>query len=557
MARCRKWTEICLWILGILIVLTAGTVLWGWYLYGTADLGEPAYTAAAGDAVQENDSLRRWKTDALRLNSDGLYEMRVSGSAFERGESMGKLGKELLYSQEKAFTDKIFELVPDRRYVRFLHGFITVFNRRLGASVPLEYRQELKAMSESCTHEFDEFGSPYERQMQYHAAHDIGHVMQDYMLVACTSFAAWGKESADSALILARNFDFYMGDEFSRNKLVLFEKPDSGYAYVSVTWPGMTGVLSGMNTKGLTVTINAAKFETPRMSATPISMLAKRILQYASNLEEAWKIAGEYRTFVSESIMVGSAEDGRAAIIEKTPSDMALFDPGKSGSAVSHIICTNHYQSDKFRDVPVNVENVRESDSGYRFRRVEECLDSAGPLDPCGAAAILRDMRGVGGEDVGYCNELSINQMIAMHSVIFRPSERKIWVSTSPWQLGRFVCYSLDDVLDSDFSGRVDSENEAVPEDACLHDESFVNVLGFRKMLAEIRKAARTGRPVPQDSLDMFISCNPSFYGTYEAVSDYLESAGRTSEVDAYRKKALSCAMKLSERKRLEHLANH
>ena len=44
-------------------------------------------------------------------------------------------------------------------------------------------------MSASCTHEFDEFGSPYERQMQYHSAHDIGHVMQDYMLVGCTSFA--------------------------------------------------------------------------------------------------------------------------------------------------------------------------------------------------------------------------------------------------------------------------------------------------------------------------------------------------------------------------------
>ena len=39
----------------------------------------------------------------------------------------------------------------------------------------------------------------------------------------------------------------------AKNKLVLFEKPDSGYAYVSVTWPGMLGVVSGMNTQGLAV----------------------------------------------------------------------------------------------------------------------------------------------------------------------------------------------------------------------------------------------------------------------------------------------------------------
>ena len=224
-------------------------------------------------AVKLSDSLRVYGGNTLRLNADGLWVMSVAGSAFERGEAIGKLAEDLLYMQEKAFADKLFEMVPSRRYRDFLHYFITIFNRRLGRSVPLEYRQEIKAMSASCTHELDDFGNPYERQMQYHSAHDIGHVMQDYMLVGCTSFAAWGRESADSSLIIARNFDFYMGEEFARNKLVLFEKPDSGHAFVSVTWPGMLGVLSGMNTAGLTVTINAAKLETPSMSATPISLL--------------------------------------------------------------------------------------------------------------------------------------------------------------------------------------------------------------------------------------------------------------------------------------------
>ena len=651
------------WAFGIPLALIAIAALACVWLHATADLGEPEFVPSQVPVVQVNDSLRRWGSSSLRIDPDGLYEMRVCGGPFERGEAIGKLGEDLLYQQEKAFADKLFEMVPSSRYRAFLHYFITIFNRRMGASVPLEYRQEIKAMSASCTHEFDEFGSPYERQMQYHSAHDIGHVMQDYMLVGCTSFAVWGRESADSSLLMARNFDFYMGEEFAKNKLVLFEKPDSGYAYVSVTWPGMLGVVSGMNTQGLAVTINASKLEVPSSSATPISILVKSILQYASNIEEAETIASSFKTFVCESILVGSANDGRAVIIEKTPSAMGIYSPdggyassrmttASSGgaSAVTRIICTNHYQSDRFRDDPVNVENIRVSDSGYRYRRVQQLLDSLGSIDYLKAAAVLRDIRGVDGEDVGYCNDLSINQMLAMHSVIFKPAEKKIWVSTSPWQFGKFVCFDLDEVFGEEglstrsvrgdglsdsaahFTGvpgqathsgsrnlssgeesahfasvdvdqrtceagsashsdsrnlsscddcahfaRVDvdqrtceagsashlgctlvgdsgfSDDEmSIPADKFLETEAFRNVLKFKAMQQTLATASKSRREVPADSLALFVSWNPSYYGTYVSVASYLESLGKNAEADEYYRRALTCPMKLSERQHLE-----
>ena len=669
------------WAFGIPLALIAIAVLACVWLHATADLGEPEFVPSQVPVVQVNDSLRRWGSSSLRIDPDGLYEMRVCGGPFERGEAIGKLGEDLLYQQEKAFADKLFEMVPSSRYRAFLHYFITIFNRRMGASVPLEYRQEIKAMSASCTHEFDEFGSPYERQMQYHSAHDIGHVMQDYMLVGCTSFAVWGRESADSSLLMARNFDFYMGEEFAKNKLVLFEKPDSGYAYVSVTWPGMLGVVSGMNTQGLAVTINASKLEVPSSSATPISILVKSILQYASNIEEAETIASSFKTFVCESILVGSANDGRAVIIEKTPSAMGIYSPegdyassrmtaassanmvsqlggavesvrqgvaspsaadgsphgcgagtgrladsssgnsaASSGgaSAVTRIICTNHYQSDCFRDDPVNVENIRVSDSGYRYKRVQQLLDSLGSIDYLKAAAVLRDIRGVDGEDVGYCNDLSINQMLAMHSVIFKPAEKKIWVSTSPWQFGKFVCFDLDEVFGEEglstrgvsgdglsdsaahFTGvpgqathsgsrNLSSAEESVhvasvdvdqrtcgsgsarrlrctlagdsgfsddemsiPADKFLETEAFRNVLKFKAMQQTLATASKSRREVPADSLALFVSWNPSYYGTYVSVASYLESLGKNAEADEYYRRALTCPMKLSERQHLE-----
>lgn len=538
------------WVAGVIVSLLAVIGAVCFFLHATVDMKEPAFEPSDEPVAAVGTSLR-WKESAFRRNPAGLWEMKVQGSAFERGEAMGKLALDLLYYQEKAFADELFTMVPNKVYRKFLYWFISIFNRDLGENVPLEYRQEIKAMSAACTHEFDDFGTPYERQMQYHSAHDIGHVMQDYMLVACTSFAAWGAQSADSSLIIARNFDFYMGEDFARNKLVLFEKPDSGYAFVSVTWPGMTGVLSGMNTEGLTVTINAAKLETPGMSATPISILAKRILQYASTIDEAYRIAGEYRTFVSESLLIGSANDGRAAIIEKAPSEMDIFDPARSDSSVMHVTCTNHYQSDLFRDNPVNQDNIKMSDSMCRFRRVEELLDSVGRVDTGNAALILRDMRGEGGADIGYCNDLAINQLLAMHSVIFRPAERKIWVSTWPWQCGKFVCYDLNKALEADFSEEITIPEEEIPASSFVHSPDFDKVKAFKKLQKNLSEAVKGHRQVSPDSLQRFENLNPGYYLTYDMLGDYYMSAGENQKAEEWWRKSLTYSMKEMERRRI------
>ena len=135
----------------------------------------------------------------------------------------------------------------------------------------------------------------------------------------------------------------------------------------------------------------------------------------------------------------------------------------------------------------------------HRFRRVEELLDSAGRVSVASAACILRDMRGEGGKSVGYCNELAINQLLAMHSVIFRPEERKIWVSTSPWQCGKFVCYDLEKVFSSDFSSGIESVSDEIPEDSFVHSQEFRNVLEFKRMTYVIQKAAHLGLPFHDD----------------------------------------------------------
>lgn len=535
--RVLKWTAI------VLAVPVAGIAIAASVLYWSADLKMPRCTFEGmpdPSSAVLGDSLRTYGDNWLRHSSSGLWEMKVCGSAAERGYAIGMMAPDLLYYQEKAFVDQIRHIIPSDSYLRFLRFFIIIFNRHLGSNVPEEYREEIYGMSQSSTHEFDMIGSPYMRQMQYHSAHDLGHALQDYMMVGCSSFSCWGDMSADGGLLTGRNFDFYMGKDFAANKLVTFWFPEHGYRFASVGWPGMIGVLSGMNETGLTVTINAAKSDVPTSSATPISILAREILQYASDIDEAYSIAAGRHTFVSESILVSSSRDGRSAVIEKSPEKMSLYLPPEDSCMV---ICTNHFQSQMFMQDERNIENIRTTDSRYRHMRIREMLDSLRPAGPEEAAEVLRERHGLGGIELGLTNELAVNQLIAHHSVIFKPDSLLMWVSTSPWQCGEYVCYDLGRIFNGDPAPGPGQEillpDRTIPHDPFLDSPLYDDAVDYRRLAAYVRKAVDRKSSVPADSISRLIGSNPSFYDSYNIAGDYFMSRGEEAMAMAMWKEAL------------------
>ena len=550
-------------LLSFLVILIAGVC----YLYFSADMRTPKHepgiimtkvshagtTTMVPAEVLYNDTLdlRYYDGNFLRHSESGLWELFVKGDAFQRGEAIGKLSSDLLHYQEKVFVDQIREIVPSDSYLKFLRFFIVLFNRHLGENVLEEYRDEIYGISLSCTHEYDFIGTPYERQLNYHSAHDLGHAMQDYMLVGCSSFATWGTQSADSSLLIGRNFDFYVGDAFAENKQVAFYVPEQGYRFASVGWPGMIGVLSGMNETGLTVTINAAKSAVPTGSATPISILTREILQYAATIDEAFAIAKKRETFVSESILIGSAKDGKAAIIEKSPEKTVLF----TGKEANRLICTNHYQSEEFSKDERNMENIRTSDSPYRFARLTELINEDLPIDVSKAASILRDHKGLQNTDLGLANEMAINQFIAHHSVIFQPEKRLMWVSTSPWQCGKYVAYDLNKIFKDtiDWQHEIYSSDLTIPEDKFIDTPEFQHLLTYKKLTPLLLKKIRKKEQIEESVLKTYQASNPSLYYVYEVIGDYYEAMQQPQQAIAYWQQALKKSIpKLQEKERIQ-----
>jgi len=472
--------------------------------------------------AQVDSSFFYIKNNWLQKNNEGLWEMYIEGEAYERGLINGKLTKKFIYKQENAFLNQIKVMIPSESYLKFLKNFLAFFNRNIDKHIIPEYQEEIFGISQSASHKFDFIGSNYHRILNYHAAHDIGHALQNMNLVACTAFAGWNTFSEDSSIIIGRNFDFYVGDEFAEDKIIMFCNPEHGYNFMIITWGGMIGATSGMNDQGLTVTLNASKSEIPFGAATPISLVAREILQYASTIDEAYEIAKKRKTFVSESLFIGSAKDGKTATIEKSPKKQALFE-----SNSDFIICSNHFQ-DKEMQLPELLEaNASDYATLYRFNRVNELIHQNPKLTINSVVKILRDQNGMNNEDIGMGNEKAINQLIAHHSVIFKPNDLKVWVSTAPFQLGKFICYDLKKVFETAENKRsfkpIHEEDLTIPADTFLYSKNYQSFNRFKEIRTQIQASLKTNKRIQDENLlfKEIVELNPEFFETYIYIGDY------------------------------------
>ncbi|MBP8033452.1 MAG: peptidase C45 [Bacteroidia bacterium] len=503
----------------------------------------------------KNDSTVNWKRETidkefykvnnnwLRHSKSGLWELYVEGDGYERGVANGMLTKELHQFQEEAFFRQIQLLVPDLNYLKFLKYFVGYFNRHLPDHISEEYKEEILGISKYASDDYDFIAPKYHRILNYHGAHDIGHALQDKnMTVGCTSFSVWDKKSADGKLLVGRNFDFYSGDDFAKNKIVQFTNPTRGYCFATVTWSGFIGACSGMNDKGLTVTINAAKSSIPTDAATPIALLAREILQYAKNIKEAVAIAQSRDVFVSESILVGSASDNKTISIEKSPTKMDVYEVPNS----NQIICPNHYQGSLYTNDIANINNQIESSSLYRSIRLKQLLRNSDTINYIQAAAILRNQKGLNDKNIGLTNEKGLNQLLAHHAVIFKPQDKLMWVSANPFQCGEFVCYNLDSVFANakKINAKKDINESAltIPEDEFLKTKGYQNFLHFKNLkhyIQFITKASDKIQLSPQFE-NAFIQSNPESYYMYQILGNYFTSRKNNEKAIEYYNLALT-----------------
>ena len=161
-------------------------------------------------------------------------------------------------------------------------------------------------------------------------------------------------------------------------------------------------------------------------------------------------------------------------------------------------------------------------------------------MTPYNAVRILRDRKGINNKEIGYTNQKSINQSIAHHSVVFKPEELKMWVSTAPWQSGTFLCYDLKEVFKNpQMLVKTKNKQLPIPADTFFIENEYQQILKYRKQYKEIKANINKHQIIPEQEIHSFIQLNPYYYEAYNIIGDYYEEMKDIKKAIIYWKKSL------------------
>lgn len=284
---------------------------------------------------------------------------------------------------------------------------------------------------------------------------------------ACSSVAVWGRASEGATLRHARNFDFPGAGLWERWPAVVFCTPEQGLRYGFVTTRGAdTPGVTGFNEAGLTVTAHTRFHRDVRWSGAGIVDLTHDIVRRAETLDDALKIARERPASSTWGIIVSSARERSAVVLEVTAS---AVEPVRPLAGEDFLLQTNRYACAALTrdEVAPSVGHLANSDGRARVMRdhVEGGLGRGG-LDVAALQALLGAHDDPDVKDGARAAGGVLAQGISVQSVVCEPDARRVHVSVGPCPTGSGPWVAVDWSWDDPAGARV---HEAAPTTGAIH----------------------------------------------------------------------------------------
>lgn len=374
-------------------------------------------------------------------NLEGMQVLHLYGTPFEMGYAHTKL---MAYRYPEAKEKVLGDLIPPVPAgilgQLIMDIYVDIKARQLDPYLPPEIRGEIQGLAEP----YIIYGGSYSYAVFFQALYDI---YKDLTNGGCTGFVAQGQATADGKIYLARNFDFAKKGTFDDFKLIIFRHPHKGYAYVSVAWLTMIGVVSGMNEKGLTLALHSANGKDTASRGLPANLMVAYILQKAATVKEAEAIVRNTPSMGTYILLAADAQ-GDAAAIEFSAKKVGVRrdNPGaQSRQGGMPLMATNHYLTPELAPDPQNQPRTKYGDSRYRWERLNSLLSAnQGQIDPSHCAKILRDRLDILGRKLPLGDENAVNPAHNSYSVIFCPSDISFWVARAPMAWGEYRGFSFN-----------------------------------------------------------------------------------------------------------------
>jgi isopenicillin-N N-acyltransferase-like protein len=342
--------------------------------------GAPAAAATSAAAAQPKKVAAAPRRPVERPFPIPVVELRGTGAEIGRahGEALGSSIREL--------HDRYFAAYFQNQAAKFIAmATASLFEPKMSA----EHTAEVRALAA---------GSAVDPKQML-----LAQCFLDLSpMVACSTVTLPAAASPDGVARFGRNLDFPSFDVADQRSVVLVYHPDGGrHAFAAVGWPGMAGVLTGMNEHGLTL----ANMEVTRSirvpSAMPYTLLYRSVLERCATVEEAVAFLEKTPRQSANNLMLMDAAGDRA-VVEITPAGVAV----RRAADDAALISTNHQRG-------------ADGDTPGECRRYDRLHDTSA-------------------RDFGRIDEPAVEAMLAgvaqgkytMQSMVFEPANRVMYLST-------------------------------------------------------------------------------------------------------------------------------
>src|SRR5688572_29633390 len=266
----------------------------------------------------------------------GVWVMRASGDPYSIGAAQGRLlGPRVADGSRVLDATIVGEDPPDGWISGTRHDASLRWKHRLLADgIPAEHRRELAGLAAGMSAAGVDGAPDYQRLVWRQAALDVGSAPGSGLphggVASGLAFAVGGGPEPGEKVVLGRSFSL-AGVDPPGDVVVTFVKKEGAIPFARVGWAGQLGVVTGVNAEGVAIAINAAIADDVRatVAASPISLVARDVLERAKDVDEAIAILKQAKVLGAASVLVVDGDTRAWAVVERSPGRTNVVKPAK------------------------------------------------------------------------------------------------------------------------------------------------------------------------------------------------------------------------------------
>ena len=277
--------------------------------------------------------------------------VELEGTPYEIGYQNGALMKgEIRELLNEAYAQYLPRGSSKSHLIRV---FLLWMIKRVDPHIPLEYRQEMQGVADGA-------GMGYNDILLLNAFEEGLNTLHPLVLLKLFDLAGLShgcssvivhKGSKSDHLIVGQTVDFSITVGAGRSVLYVIKSPHKKTLYTP-SFPGFVLLVNGMNEDGLVLTQRATPTGWGRVG-TPISAIARKLLEESESLDSARDYLAKSQWFVPRSLLIADFKSNVSSIFEILPGEGVeeiANEKGYSGAA-------NHFKTQEFYEVQVEALN--------------------------------------------------------------------------------------------------------------------------------------------------------------------------------------------------------